>query len=105
MIAPWQAALAGGVVASGVLCVFLVLEKKRVLEARGAALEAAVASGEGRTQLAREAQQIARRLQAFAESYVPPLAERSADQHLARAYGLTPERLQSIDRLVSAFGG
>lgn len=101
---PWHVALGGGVLASGVLLYFFATEKKETYEARGRAIEAAMATGQGQSVLAREAQAIKGRLETYGRQYTERLAQASADAHMARAYGITPARIQGLDRLARTIG-
>lgn len=72
-------ALLVGTVAGTLVTGFLMLRKKRVLDAQGGAIEA------GLSQLG--------------SSYAEQVAKRTADQYMADVYGLTPERIANIGSL------
>lgn len=97
----WLIGAGAGAAASALILVPLLLDKKKRLEAQGKRLQEQLEAGEG-SALAERAAGIEDRLKVFAERYTEPRAKAAADAHLAEHYGLTPERIQSIERLSGA---
>lgn len=92
------AAGVAGLVVGGAVTVFLALRKARDLQVRGALLQAALEHDGSDVQLV---------LAAYGEGMEPRLtayAEQYAGEHLANAYGLTPERLAALPRLFERYG-
>lgn len=87
-----------GLVTGTALVVALALRKGRDLQVRGALLQAALEHDGSNIELALAAygSGMQPRLAAYAEQY--------AGEHLANAYGLTPERLAALPRLMARYG-
>lgn len=100
----WVAASVGGLVGCAAVLAVVLPKTIRRLEARGAALQAAAESGEGRTAFTRQVAALRGELDAYATAYADPLAQRAANDHMMTAYGINEQRVQKLERLARSLG-
>lgn len=92
------AAFTAGLVTAAAIVIPLAMQKGQDLQARGQLLSASLTS-QGtalQTLLTSDGQAMAARLQDY--------AQQAAMDHLGQDYGLTPERIQGLQRLFARFG-
>lgn len=94
----------GGLVGAGLVLVLTVPRTIRRLEIRGAELERAAQTGQGRSAIAAQAAALREDLDRFANDYAGPLAERAATNHMRTAYGITEERIRRLDEIAYSLG-
>lgn len=98
------AALIAGIVGGGISVGYLAWLKKSHYENRVRAIEAAAAGdGPASTALARRAVEMREAVESHAEAYAAQVAQQTADAHIRDRFGLTPERVASIERLARIF--
>jgi len=100
-----SAPLIAGVLSGGVVVGYLAWRKGKVLETRGTQLQVALASQGAHLEsyMASRGSQLARELQAMARTETEARVRATATQYLSTEYGLTPERIASIQVLAERF--
>lgn len=97
---PWMWAALGGVGGAAATFGLLMLTKRPDLERRGEVLRRQL---EGRERLGPYSLQMYR-LSVDLGRYAETVANRAADEHLATVYGLSRERMQSMQALARRLG-
>ncbi len=96
----WGMVFAGATVGGVIALIYMGSRTKRELEQRAVSFRQQLESEEGRAIVTQQMAQMRTDLAAHAEL----VATRAADQHIGTYYGLTPERMQAVERLARSLG-
>lgn len=96
----WGMVLLGSAVGGSIVLAIMLVRKRKELEQRALAFRAQLETEEGQAIVTRQMAQMRIELGQHAER----VANQAADQHIGTVYGLTPARLQAVERLARQYG-